>query len=36
MIVHPLFWDQYDNAQRVDELGFGVRLRSYEWTDEKS
>ena len=33
MIVHPLFWDQYDNAQRVDELGFGVRLRSYEWTD---
>ena len=35
MIVHPLFWDQYDNAQRVDELGFGVRLRSYEWTDEE-
>ena len=33
MIVHPLFWDQYDNAQRVDELGFGVRLRSYAWTD---
>ena len=35
MIVHPLFWDQYDNAQRVDELGFGVRLRSYAWTDDE-
>ena len=30
MIVLPLFWDQYDNAQRVDELGFGVRLSTYE------
>jgi UDP:flavonoid glycosyltransferase YjiC (YdhE family) len=31
MIVLPLFWDQYDNAQRVDETGFGVRLRTYEF-----
>jgi MGT family glycosyltransferase len=30
MIVLPLFWDQYDNAQRVDELGFGMRLATYE------
>jgi MGT family glycosyltransferase len=29
MIVLPLFWDQYDNAQRVNELGFGVRLDTY-------
>ncbi|TMK73303.1 MAG: glycosyltransferase [Actinobacteria bacterium] len=29
MIVLPLFWDQYDNAQRVDELGLGVRLDTY-------
>jgi UDP:flavonoid glycosyltransferase YjiC (YdhE family) len=29
MIVLPLFWDQYDNAQRIDELGFGRRLATY-------
>jgi UDP:flavonoid glycosyltransferase YjiC (YdhE family) len=27
--VLPLFWDQYENAQRIDELGFGVRLPTY-------
>ena len=32
MVVLPLFWDQYDNAQRVDELGFGVRLDTYRCT----
>ena len=29
MVVLPLFWDQVDNAQRVDETGFGVRLSTY-------
>jgi UDP:flavonoid glycosyltransferase YjiC (YdhE family) len=29
MIVLPIFWDQHDNAQRVDEAGFGVRLPTY-------
>ncbi|MBI2238690.1 MAG: glycosyl transferase, partial [Actinobacteria bacterium] len=35
MVVLPLFWDQYDNAQRVDELGFGVRLPTYTFADEE-
>jgi MGT family glycosyltransferase len=35
MIVLPLFWDQHDNAQRVDELGLGVRLDTYRFTDEE-
>ncbi len=29
MVVLPLFWDQYDNAARIDELGLGVRLDTY-------
>ena len=33
MIVLPLFWDQHDNAQRVHELGLGVRLDTYRFTD---
>ena len=35
MIVLPLFWDQYDNAQRVDETGFGVRLSTYAFADDE-
>ena len=33
MVVLPLFWDQHDNAQRVDELGFGTRLSTYGFED---
>jgi MGT family glycosyltransferase len=29
MILLPIFWDQHDNAQRLDETGFGVRLDTY-------
>ncbi|MEO3809780.1 glycosyltransferase [Sphaerisporangium sp. B11E5] len=35
MILLPLFWDQYDNAQRVHELGYGVRLSTYTFADEE-
>jgi MGT family glycosyltransferase len=34
MVVLPLFWDQYDNAQRVHELGLGVRLPTYDFEDD--
>jgi UDP:flavonoid glycosyltransferase YjiC (YdhE family) len=33
MLVLPLFWDQHDNAQRVDELDFGHRLPPYGFSD---
>jgi MGT family glycosyltransferase len=29
MIVLPIFWDQHDNAQRVAETGYGVRVPTY-------
>jgi len=35
MIGLPLFWDQYDNAQRLDETGFGVRLPTYDWEPDQ-
>ncbi len=35
LIVLPLFWDQYENAQRIDELGFGVRLDTYGFADDE-
>jgi MGT family glycosyltransferase len=35
MIILPIFWDQYDNAQRMHELGFGIRINTYGFTDEE-
>jgi UDP:flavonoid glycosyltransferase YjiC (YdhE family) len=35
MVVLPLFWDQYDNAQRVDETGFGRRMATYAFSDDE-
>ena len=29
MVLLPIFWDQHDNAQRIDETGFGARLPTY-------
>lgn len=33
MIVMPLFYDQYNNAQRVHEKQFGIQLRPYCFTE---
>jgi MGT family glycosyltransferase len=35
MVVAPIFWDQHDNAQRVDETGFGERLSTYSFSAEQ-
>jgi MGT family glycosyltransferase len=35
MILLPVFWDQYDNAQRMHETGFGIRLDTYAHAPEE-
>jgi MGT family glycosyltransferase len=35
MILLPVFWDQYDNAQRMHETGFGIRLHTYAHAPEE-
>jgi MGT family glycosyltransferase len=35
MVLLPVFWDQYDNAQRMHETGFGLRLDTYGHSPEE-
>ena len=35
MIVFPLFGDQFDNAQRLEETGLGARLEPYNFTEKQ-
>jgi MGT family glycosyltransferase len=35
MVLLPIFWDQHDNAQRIDETGFGARLDTYRHSGEE-
>ncbi|MDQ6819605.1 MAG: glycosyl transferase [Actinomycetota bacterium] len=35
MLVMPIFWDQHDNAQRVHETGYGIRLPTYSCSAEE-
>ena len=33
LLVLPIFWDQHDNAQRVAERGYGLRVPTYGFRD---
>jgi MGT family glycosyltransferase len=35
MLVLPIFWDQHDNARRVEETGYGLRLPTYAFADDE-
>ena len=34
-LIMPFCWDGLDNATRVHETGYGLRLPRYEWNDEE-
>lgn len=35
LIILPLFGDQFDNAQRIQDKGFGIRLGTYSCSEEE-
>jgi MGT family glycosyltransferase len=35
MVVLPIFWDQHDNAQRIEETGYAARLDTYRHDGEE-
>jgi MGT family glycosyltransferase len=35
MLVLPIFWDQHDNARRVEATGHGIHLPTYSLTSEQ-
>ena len=35
MLALPIFWDQHDNARRIEEAGYGVRLPTYGFDDDE-
>ena len=35
MLVLPLFMDQYDNGQRIEEVGLGLRLNPFHCSDDQ-
>ena len=32
-IIMPFCWDGHDNAQRIEDKGYGAQLRRYDWSD---
>jgi MGT family glycosyltransferase len=34
-VLLPIFWDQHDNAQRIQETGLGARLPTYSFSDQE-
>lgn len=34
-IIMPYCWDGHDNAQRIQDKGYGLKLPRYDWSDEQ-